>query len=198
MEKVLTTREAAKLLGVSLRTIQLWVESGVLKAWKTAGGHRRISSDSVDALRREKSQALGAKSGAGRLRILVVEDEPDILRLYRMMIENWGLPVELITAANGFEGLIRLGQYLPDVLITDLRMPGMDGLEMIHTLSADHEFEGMEIIVVSAVDPHEVRKRNGLPNGVKFFAKPIPFDKIEKIVRQRLLTGRPRLTRTAS
>jgi len=54
---VCTTREAAELLGVSLRTVQLWVDSGVLQAWKTAGGHRRVSRQSIDALRNGQSPA---------------------------------------------------------------------------------------------------------------------------------------------
>ena len=49
-EQFYSTAEAAKLLGVSHRTIQLWVEAGTLQAWKTAGGHRRIASGSVERL----------------------------------------------------------------------------------------------------------------------------------------------------
>ena len=45
-----TTREAAELLNVSLRTAQLWVEKGLLEAWKTSGGHRRISRQSIESL----------------------------------------------------------------------------------------------------------------------------------------------------
>ena len=45
-----TTREAARRLGVSLRTVQLWTESGVLDAWKTPGGHRRVLNSAVDRL----------------------------------------------------------------------------------------------------------------------------------------------------
>ena len=45
-----TTREAADLLGVSIRTAQLWSENGLLAAWKTAGGHRRITRDSIEHL----------------------------------------------------------------------------------------------------------------------------------------------------
>lgn len=43
-----TTREAASRLGVSLRTVQLWTESGVLDAWKTPGGHPRVLNAAVD------------------------------------------------------------------------------------------------------------------------------------------------------
>lgn len=46
-----TTAEAARSLGVSIRTIQLWVDDGVLSAWKTVGGHRRITLDSLNKLR---------------------------------------------------------------------------------------------------------------------------------------------------
>lgn len=56
----LTTREAAELLGVALRTAQLWVEAGTLRAWKTAGGHRRITRESVNAL---LARQVAAKSG---------------------------------------------------------------------------------------------------------------------------------------
>ena len=57
-DDVLSTREAAERLGVALRTVQLWVESGVLPAWKTAGGHRRISRIAVERLIGERRAAL--------------------------------------------------------------------------------------------------------------------------------------------
>ena len=92
-DDVLSTREAAERLGVALRTVQLWVEGGVLPAWKTAGGHRRISRVAVERLIRERSAALSgevavdapapAKSSAdSRLQLMVVEDEPELLRLF--------------------------------------------------------------------------------------------------------------------
>mgnify|MGYP000630290012 CR=1 FL=1 len=54
----LTTREAAQVLGVSLRTTQLWVENGQLDAWKTEGGHRRISRASVYSKEKERLECL--------------------------------------------------------------------------------------------------------------------------------------------
>jgi len=50
-QRYCTTAEAARSLGVSIRTIQLWVDGGVLAAWKTVGGHRRITLDSLVRLR---------------------------------------------------------------------------------------------------------------------------------------------------
>jgi excisionase family DNA binding protein len=193
MDKVFTTKQAAELLGVSLRTVQLWVESGVLKAWKTAGGHRRNARDSVDALLKERLQALQSSSDDSPFRILVVEDEPDILRLYQLAIKSWDLPVEVYTAENGIEGLLRLGQFRPNVLITDLVMPTMDGLEMIRMLRTDQDYKNMTIIVVSALDPEEVQERGELPGDVNLFTKPIPFEAIESIVRERFDAQRHKL-----
>lgn len=51
---VCTTSEAARRLGVSSTTVQVMVERGELKAWRTRGGHRRISLDSVDSVQRQR------------------------------------------------------------------------------------------------------------------------------------------------
>ncbi|MEY3445978.1 MAG: hypothetical protein RIR45_733, partial [Pseudomonadota bacterium] len=57
-DDLMTTREVGEVLGVAVRTVQLWVEAGVLPAWRTAGGHRRIARSAVEKLRAERSQVL--------------------------------------------------------------------------------------------------------------------------------------------
>lgn len=54
LPSVCTTREAAEMLGVSLGSVQLWVDGGILKAWKTVGGHRRVLRESVNDLLRKR------------------------------------------------------------------------------------------------------------------------------------------------
>src|SRR5262245_50423966 len=106
-----STRDAAERLGVSIKTAQSWVETGVLQAWKTPGGHRRIHRDSVDALLRERAKTprTAAQSRQG-FTILAVDDDPQMLKLYELNIGYWGLPVRLLTAANGFQGLLSIGE----------------------------------------------------------------------------------------
>lgn len=181
-----TTREAAELLGVSLRTVQLWAESGLLEAWKTEGGHRRISRNSVQRLLHGDNYPLPRlappEQSFERLKILVVEDDSVLLKLYKTVVASWNLPVELITAGNGVEGLIRVGRDTPDLMITDLSMPGMDGFELIRSLATSSFREGMEIVVVTGLDPADVAARGGLPNGVRMFPKPVPFAELRNIV----------------
>jgi excisionase family DNA binding protein len=205
-DDVLSTREAAERLGVALRTVQLWVEGGVLPAWKTAGGHRRISRVAVERLIDERSAALSGESlprtapagtaaadldgqGAGRMQVMVVEDEPDLLRLFTMVIAGWDLPIDVTPASNGFEALLRMGQHCPSLLITDLNMPGMDGFKMIASLRAvGQAFADMEIVVVTALSEADIAHRGGLPAGVRVFHKPVPFDELEALVRDRVAT----------
>lgn len=188
---VMSTRDAAERLGVALRTVQLWVESGVLPAWKTAGGHRRIAKAAVEKLMEERRLAIGGEApkpdGAQPFKILVVEDEPDLLRLFTMVIEDWGLPIHLRTASNGFDALVRIGEQCPDLLITDLNMPGMDGFKMIHSLRSFGEgLETLEIVVVTALSPQDIENRGGMPDGVRVFIKPVPFAELEQLVRNRI------------
>ena len=203
-DDVLSTREAAERLGVALRTVQLWVEGGVLPAWKTAGGHRRISRVAVERLIDERSAALSGDSQRGgltplagsapagaRLKLMVVEDEPDLLRLFTLVIAGWDLPIDVTPAGNGFEALLRMGQNCPDLLVTDLNMPGLDGFKMIAALrGVASSYDDMDIVVVTGLSGAEIERRGGLPSGVQVFHKPVPFDEIELLVRERLLAHR--------
>ncbi len=187
-----STRQAADLIGVSHRTIQLWVENGALQAWKTAGGHRRITMASIQKLLDQRRAAVAPPAPAatlaapaGRRRVLVVDDEAALLRLYELEMSTWDMDLEVVKAANGFEALIRIGAQRPDILISDLSMPGMDGFRMIRTLRADPSYAGMAIIVVSGLDRATVHSM-GLPDDVPFFPKPAPFAALRRAVEEAL------------
>lgn len=191
-----TTRQAAKLLGVSIRTAQQWVEKGILRAWKTKGGHRRITLESVKKLRAsrianeaELVAAVAQPLPEDRLKVLVVEDDSVLLRLYRLRLESWELPVTVLTAPNAIEGLMLVGREAPDLLITDLAMPGLDGLTMVRTLLQSPFREGMQIVVVTGLSREEIVDQGGLPKGVPVLSKPIPFAELrsfcEGLLKQR-------------
>jgi excisionase family DNA binding protein len=188
IETFLTTREAARALGVSLRTAQLWVENGRLDAWKTEGGHRRISRNSVQQmLDGEFPKSLPkvvqevVLPCPQRIKVLIIEDDSILLKLYKTMIASWQMPVDIITAGNGIDGLILIGKYAPDLMITDLGMPCMDGIQLIRNLVNSSFRDGIEIVVVSGLDAGEIAAQGGLPEGVAVFQKPIPFLQIKLI-----------------
>jgi len=180
-----TSKQAASLLEVTTRTIQLWSDSGVLKAWKTAGGHRRFNLVDIADLKAKLQQDTQVVVEHKLIRVLVIEDEPDLLTLYKMTFETWNLPVTLETASDGFQGLIQVGAWKPDIVITDIQMPNVNGIHMLKSLAKMEAFNEMVIIAVSGLSKEEIVQKGGLPAGIPIFAKPIPFDEIEKIVKQQ-------------
>lgn len=189
-EKLYTSREAASLLGVTPRTIQLWSESGILQAKKTPGGHRRFTAAAIEALTGEFDKGDSAKKETSdRLRVLVAEDEPDLRKLYEMTMSGWDIPMDMAIVKDGYEALIQFGKMQPHVLVLDLNMPRMDGF---HMLGVIHEAIGSsetEVIVVSALSEHDIAEHGGVPDGVTFFSKPIPFAEIEGLLREKIKKG---------
>jgi excisionase family DNA binding protein len=166
------TRQAAAMLGVSHRTVQLWVESGTLQAWKTAGGHRRIALSSIERHVERRRQAMLDRTAPARYKVLLVDDDGSTLALYEAATAGGDLPLDAVLAGNGFEALIRIGETRPHLLIGDLSMPGVDGLRMIRTLRASEAYRDMAIVVISGLDPATIRAM-GLPEGIPVLPKPV-------------------------
>jgi len=181
-----TTREAAVLLGVSVGTVQLWVESGLLQAWKTSGGHRRVLRESIDGLLHKGGAVLPAATSVDPvsvvstrpLNVLVVEDDDNLLRLYKARLAQWPMKPVVSLADNGVTGLLMMGRSNPDLLITDLDMPGLDGFNMLRVLHQTPEMRQATIVVVTGLDSAEVERRGGVPQGVEVLPKPVPFERL--------------------
>lgn len=187
LKDIVTTREAAKMLGVSLRTVQLWVESGVLNAWKTPGGHRKVTITSINKIIENRKNSIrtdedSSSADKSAFSILIVEDDEALRNLFKIYFSNWKLQVNVSFAANGFEGLIHLGKRTPDLLITDLMMPNIDGFEMIRHLKKTKEYANLDIIVFTGLSNDEITRRGGLPKDIRLFFKPVSFDIIESAV----------------
>jgi excisionase family DNA binding protein len=193
MKTFCTSSEAAQMLGVALRTVQLWSESGLLEGWKTRGGHRRISRDSVQRLlagqsRRSTDQPSVAEKKTvpanKPFSILVAEDDASLLRLYQINLEQWPMQPTVTTASDGYEALIRLGQTTPDMLILDLHMPGLDGFRVLQTIRNAPDLTHTAVAVVSGLGKDEIARRGDIPPGIPLFPKPIPFDALREMALQ--------------
>jgi len=86
-------------------------------------------------------------------RVLIVDDSDTVLNFLRMILENEKYEVD--TASDGHEGLAKAHQSLPDVIITDSIMPGMDGFSLLHALRADPATEAVPVIMLTSGDPHD-------------------------------------------
>jgi excisionase family DNA binding protein len=180
---VCTTSEAARLLGVSNTTVQVMVERGELRAWKTRGGHRRIDRAGVDALRAARAAGEAARSrDASLATVLVVEDDSAVRDRLAAALATWPMPVRLLWAADAFDALLQIERHRPDVLVTDLRASPMDGFAFLRRLRAVPEYRTMAIIVSTALDAIDLAAHGGLPAGTARYGKPLPLDTLRGFV----------------
>ena len=84
----------------------------------------------------------------GDKKILCIEDEPEMIDLIRLILGRRGF--EVIGAASGEEGLAKLRQDKPDLVLLDLMMPDMDGWEVYQQMKADKKTKDIPVIVVTA------------------------------------------------
>ena len=181
-EKVFcTTREAATLLGVSVGTAQQWVDNGFLSAWKTEGGHRRVTRESIDKLLRLKTAlppTTTVDAGGSHLKVRVVEDSSSLRRLYEVVLAQWPMSPQVTTVDNGIRAIMLMERNPPDLLILDLDMPGVDGFQMVKILKSSARYADLTIVVVSGLDETVISGRGGVPADVTVFRKPVPFAKL--------------------
>ncbi len=171
------TSYAARILGISVGTVQGLVEKNALKAWKTQGGHRRISLQSIEEYQRRHNLTPAViMQGEDRLRVLVVEDDEDTRVMLQTNFDQWGLPLDVVMYASAMEALLDMPSLQPEVLLTDLVMPNVDGFEFLKTLNAHNLFGNLAVIAMTGLSPEEIQDKGGLPDGVQLLRKPIDLD----------------------
>ena len=168
------TTYAARLLGLSVGTIQSLVEKSELQAWKTQGGHRRILMASIREYQRKHNMPmLTPESTHARLRVLVVDDDPLVLEMFRGFASRSEVLLDCTLMSSGLEALIDMASIHPDILIADLNMSGVDGFALFRALRNNAQFSKMSCLAISALTQNEIDARGGLPEGIVFMPKPL-------------------------
>ena len=179
-----TTAEVAKLLGMAVRSVQLMVDRGDLEAWKTPGGHRRITRASVERWRGRQGDAATtsgapaaapapapAQAGTGP-RVLLIEDSVHFQNLVRLLVQRHFPEVQLHVAHDGITGMALYGQIQPDVLLVDILLPDIDGAALITTLRTHEQFARCKLLVVTSLDAAEREAYTFALGGVRVIHKP--------------------------
>ncbi len=168
-----TTVEVAKRLGVSLQTVQRWVDAGRLQAWKTMGGHRRIEAESAERLFAQQREA-----ATPELRAVLVDQDPQARQaLMRQVLAL--LPGALIESAdNGLHALTLIGRLRPALVVTDVHVPQLDGFAMIRHLCEDPKVRPRALVAVSAQPREQLDPLGQLPSAARFIRKPLDSDQL--------------------
>jgi excisionase family DNA binding protein len=184
----LTTGEAAAHCQVSPPALKRWIREGRLRAFKTAGGHARIALDDFGRfLRAHGMPPYPAAEGAG---VLIADDEPALVGVLVNLLLDHRPDVKLETASDGYEALIKVGSFKPALLILDVTMPGLDGIEVCRHLKTNPDTRGVKILGITGY-------RDRIPallaaGADACLAKPFTSDQIQRELERLLASSEAR------
>ena len=159
MAKTWSTFAIAKVLNVDPGSVANWIDQELLKAHRTPGGHRRVSSeDLLDFLRRRK-MPVPQELATTPDRVLVVDDERAVATFVARAIRQAFPDCEVYEAYDGFAAGTMVATLKPDVVILDLRMPGLDGYEVCRMIKGKVNENTPHVIAMTAYPSFESEKR---------------------------------------
>lgn len=185
----LTTGEAARICGVGINTIKRWIDSGDLAAVVTPGGHKRIPQAAfVHFL---KAHAMPVPSELGQLRMLIIDDDIEMCAFVRAAMEHASLDLDIHDAHDGYTGLLKIGLIRPHVLVLDIMLPHINGLEIIQRLRgvADLPADMRILVITGSQNRALVRRRLAQADVDAVLFKPVAAEALTAAVERLLHTA---------
>jgi CheY-like chemotaxis protein len=168
-------------------------------AWRSAGARRRVTERRQARPARKhvergkliltsefedmaKAPIAAKAKHARKLRVLVVDDNPDALSMYALLVQDMGHDVR--SAANGFAAMEAARAFAPDVVLLDLVLPDIDGCDLARDMKAIPGLQAARIFAVTAYNDDMARHRVLAAGCDGYFLKPL-----DPKVLERLLSG---------
>lgn len=189
MDRFLTTGEVAQYCQVSPVTIFRWIKEGKLPAHSTPGGHYRVRATDLLNFLAKHSIPVDTelrRKVAGEKRILVVDDEQAIVDTVVRNLQRLGSQFRFATAFNGFEAGRQLALFGPDLIVLDLMMPGVDGLDVCRQVKGDPSTQHIKILVVTGYSSERQLQAAREAGADDCLAKPFSGDELRDRVRRLL------------
>ena len=114
------------------------------------------------------------------MKVLLVDDTRTLLSLIQVYLMGW--QIEFVEAKDGLEGLAKARETRPDLIVSDVRMPGMDGFELCAAVRADPELFQTPIVLLTSLNDDTSRKKGKLVGASAFLTKPVSVDELRRTV----------------
>ena len=186
--ELLTTGTVARYCEVSTNAVKKWIRQGDLAAFQTPGGHFRVTREEFRKFLVRHGMPLDQDFFPDRRpRVLIADDEPVVRDLVReLVVSATGGEVDVETAQDGYDALVKVGDFKPDLLIMDLKMPRMDGFEACRTIRSNSQLSHVRILAMSAYAGDGNRERILKAGALRCFDKPLPVEEFQETVRKIL------------
>ncbi|MEJ2315248.1 MAG: response regulator [Nitrospirota bacterium] len=115
--------------------------------------------------------------------VLIVEDSATTRSMIRSILEDFD-EIETVEAATGFEALKQLPAHKVDLVVTDINMPDINGLELINFMRGDERYEKIPIIIISTERSEEDKTRGVALGADAYITKPFSPEDLRGLVRE--------------
>ena len=183
MAKNFSTFAIAKMLHVDPGSVANWIDQNLLKAHRTPGGHRRVEFDDLMQFLRLHKMPIPADLKVQPKRILVVDDNPAITQLIANALQSEFPDYEIVRANDGFRAGTVIATLRPDVVILDIRMPGMDGYEVCKLIKSQPETKHAEVLAVTAYASDDIVAKIMACGARVCLKKPLSMDELLKEIK---------------
>lgn len=167
-----TTQDVAKVLSASRTSVQRWIDSGSLRAFKTPGGHRRVTQRELVAFLRRQGAPVPS-SLLLRVRLLVVDDDAHFLKALKPLMKALSSSVEVDTVDNGVDALLKIGAGEVDAVLLDATMPNLDGMQVLEKLKGNQGTAEVVVLAMSGRGDDKLEQKLLKAGAAKFLVKPI-------------------------
>ncbi|MBZ5711267.1 response regulator [Nannocystis pusilla] len=144
-----STHDVARICCVTPTTVIRWIEDGLIPAFKTVGGHRRVRREDLERVCQERGIPFTVPTGDEVGRLLVIDDEPVVLDLVRDVLKDLSHQFDVEVARDAFDAGRLVATFRPQLIFLDLMMPGVDGFEVCSRLKRDASTMHTEIIAIT-------------------------------------------------
>ncbi len=177
-----TTRQVGKICHVTVSAVINWIDSGVLHAFKTIGGHRRVlRKDLIDFLTKHNFPIPVELEFSGEKKILIIDDDKRFLKSFIALLKKRIGKCEIHTASDGFEAGRAFTRIKPDLILLDLKLPGIDGFRVCKLI---RKYDNKSIIIAITGYNSDESRRKALSAGANYyFAKPANIDELLDTVK---------------
>ncbi|HZH04530.1 MAG TPA: response regulator [Myxococcaceae bacterium] len=178
MDRLYTTHDISRLLQVDPSTVSKWIDRGILLAFRTPGGHRRVRSADLRSFLITHQMPVPDELGSGAVKLLVVDDEKPILEAFKRAFRAYGEQVLLTTTTSGVEALLLITELKPHGVLIDLNMPDLDGLEVCRRIRARKQFEGVTLLTMTGRYSAEVDEQALKAGASACLQKPVNVEEV--------------------
>ncbi|NNB85525.1 response regulator [Corallococcus exiguus] len=182
-DQLYTTHDISRLLQVDPSTVSKWIDRGILMAFRTPGGHRRVRSTDLRTFLVTHQMPVPEELGSSTVRLLVVDDERPVLDAIKRAFKPHANQVELQTTTSGVEALLLVSEQKPHGMIIDLNMPDIDGIEVCKRIRARKQMEGVRLITMTSMHTPDVVEQSKQAGAVACLAKPLDVTQVMELFR---------------